>query len=66
MDESGNEITEDGVQGEILVRGPSVMSQYIGNDEETKEVFMNGWLRTGDIGYCQARKWYIVGRSKVS
>jgi long-subunit acyl-CoA synthetase (AMP-forming) len=41
------------------------MSQYMGNDEATREAFVNGWLRTGDIGYCQEKKWHIVGRLKV-
>ncbi len=36
--------------GELLVRGPSVFSQYWNRAEETCAVFTEGWFKTGDIG----------------
>src|SRR5215217_4951453 len=38
-----------GEPGECVVRGPSVMSGYVGNPGATEEVFRGGWLHTGDV-----------------
>jgi acyl-CoA synthetase (AMP-forming)/AMP-acid ligase II/thioesterase domain-containing protein len=39
-----------GVQGEILVSGPTIMSGYIGAPELNRQLFVDGWFKTGDIG----------------
>jgi long-chain acyl-CoA synthetase len=36
---------------EILVRGPSVFHAYWNRPEETRDAFIDGWFKTGDIGY---------------
>lgn len=51
--------------GELLVKGPQVMRGYRNKPEQTKEVFVNGWLRSGDIGYYnENRVLYITDRLK--
>jgi long-chain acyl-CoA synthetase len=64
-DLSGNPV-EQGKEGEICVRGPNVMKGYLDNPEATAAAFFEGgWLRTGDIGTCDARGYiYIVDRLK--
>ncbi len=48
-----------GEDGEILVRGLSVMKKYLGKPKETEEAFIRigtkKYLRTGDIGYADER-----------
>ena len=52
--------------GEIQVKTPSVMLGYYKMPEETKKIFtIDGWLRTGDIGYVtEDRQLFITGRLK--
>ncbi|XP_047521268.1 4-coumarate--CoA ligase 2-like isoform X2 [Pieris napi] len=55
-----------GQEGEILVRGPVLMSGYYENEEANKEVFTSdGWLKTGDVGKYDENKYlYITDRLK--
>jgi long-chain acyl-CoA synthetase len=55
---------ENGV-GEVIARGQNVMLGYFNNEEATKQVLQDRWLRTGDLGKIdEDGNLFIVGRSK--
>jgi fatty-acyl-CoA synthase len=60
VNSEGKEVAHDGKEmGELLLRGPWVINEYYKDPEKTKEAFVDGWFRTGDIatideyGYLQ-------------
>ena len=63
-DETGNELGIGDI-GEICVRGPQVMRGYWNRPDETAEVMLRDWLRTGDIGRIDQQGFvYIEDRKK--
>ncbi|MCP4177857.1 MAG: AMP-binding protein [bacterium] len=59
------EKVDDGTHGEIWTKGYHVMKGYYNKPEETDSAICNGWLRSGDIGYCDNEGYYIIsGRLK--
>ena len=55
---------DDGHEGEICVRGPSVTPGYFQNPDATAMTFRDGWLHTGDLGYLRDGHVYVTGRLK--
>ncbi|MDX2035624.1 MAG: AMP-binding protein [Isosphaeraceae bacterium] len=51
--DSGEELPR-GTEGVIAVKGPQIMSGYLGRPEETAKVLIDGWYTTGDLGYQDA------------
>jgi acyl-CoA synthetase (AMP-forming)/AMP-acid ligase II len=51
--------------GEIIYKCPAVCPGYLNNDNEEKEIFRNGWIYTGDLGYLDDDGFlFIVDRKK--
>ncbi len=53
-----------GEEGEILVRGPSVMEGYYKRPDATRDAFHEGWLRTGDAG-CMDGNGFVYFRDRI-
>ncbi|HUH36935.1 MAG TPA: class I adenylate-forming enzyme family protein [Spongiibacteraceae bacterium] len=63
-DENGVELPR-GETGEIWLRGPTVVIGYWNQPQATEETFVDGWLRTGDIGYVDDENYiFVVDRAK--
>jgi acyl-CoA synthetase (AMP-forming)/AMP-acid ligase II len=51
--------------GEVVVRGPAVMTGYWGRPEATAETMRGGWLHTGDLGRMDERGFlFLLDRAK--
>ena len=62
VDEEGNDLPA-GQVGELVVKGPSICSGYLGDPEETRGIFCNGCLRTRDLAHRDEEGYlWIVGR----
>ena len=54
-----------GEVGELIARGPQIMTGYWGRPDATAETLRGGWLHTGDLARRDANGFYfIVDRTK--
>jgi long-chain acyl-CoA synthetase len=64
VDDDDNEVPQ-GEPGEVVMRGPFVMSGYWNRDDATEEVMKGGWFHTGDIATVDEDGFFfIVDRKK--
>jgi fatty-acyl-CoA synthase len=63
LDEEGNALPERHL-GEIEFRGPTMASGYVNDPEATAAVFVDGAVRTGDLGYLADGEVFVTGRKK--
>ena len=67
VDEKGARAApESGTPGELLVRGPTIVSGYYKNeDASAKQIDREGWFATGDVARIDPGGWLaIVDRTK--
>lgn len=51
--------------GELIVKGPSIMLGYFGDEKATKEAIKDGWFYTGDLARIDEEGYiFICGRKK--
>lgn len=62
--EDGKEV-EEGLPGQIEVKGPSVFLEYWRQPDVTKAAFRGGWFLTGDIALQENGAYRILGRANV-
>src|SRR5208337_4434434 len=46
--------------GEVLARGPSIFQGYWNRPEETRNAFVDGWFKTGDIGHLDSEGYLSI------
>jgi long-chain acyl-CoA synthetase len=65
LDEQTGATAPPGCVGEVLIRGENVMAGYWNKPEATADAMLDGWYRTGDLGYMDERSFlYLVDRAK--
>ena len=64
VDDNGDSVPARSI-GEVVVRGPNVMTGYFRRPDATAEAIVGGFYRTGDLGYLDEDGYvYIADRKK--
>jgi acyl-CoA synthetase (AMP-forming)/AMP-acid ligase II len=64
VDPATMETVPDRRVGEIWVRSPFNFTGYFNDRESTEKALVDGWYRTGDLGYRSGESLYVAGRLK--
>jgi len=62
--DDADRLVEEGRVGHIHIRGENVTRGYFDNPSADRELFCEGWLRTGDLGFMLEGRLTVTGRSK--
>lgn len=65
FDEADNTVIEEGIPGEIRIKGDNVFMEYWNNEKATRESFSDGWFCTGDVAVLEQGYYRIMGRSSI-
>jgi 1-acyl-sn-glycerol-3-phosphate acyltransferase len=63
VDDAGHEVAERH-EGMLEFRGPSLTKGYFRNEGKTRELFHDGWVKSGDRAYIANGDIHITGRVK--
>jgi 1-acyl-sn-glycerol-3-phosphate acyltransferase len=63
VDDGGHEVGER-YEGMLEFRGPSMTKGYFRNEGKTRELFHDGWIKSGDRAYIAGGDIHITGRVK--
>ncbi len=59
VDDEGNDVAP-GEEGELLLRGPMVMTGYYDDEAATAEAIVDGWLHTGDVARLSPDRYLTI------
>jgi acyl-CoA synthetase (AMP-forming)/AMP-acid ligase II len=60
----GSVVLKEGQVGEILVKSDCLFDGYYNRADLTAKAIVDGWYRTGDLGFLLEHELYVVGRKK--
>ena len=61
IDPSGNPLPHDGNHtGEVVVRTPWLTQGYLNDPEKSEDLWKDGWLHTGDIGFIDTEGYLKI------
>eukprot|EP01130_Rhizamoeba_saxonica_P017818 TRINITY_DN872_c4_g1_i1.p1 TRINITY_DN872_c4_g1~~TRINITY_DN872_c4_g1_i1.p1 ORF type:complete len:545 (+),score=158.57 TRINITY_DN872_c4_g1_i1:42-1637(+) len=60
IDIESGELLGVGVSGELCVRGPNIMKEYLNRAEATESTIIDGWLHTGDLAMVDEDGYFTI------